>query len=144
MPLEQSPEQAIRQVGDELRARARLSGSFLKPVELAFGAWGVMLSFGTAAEMSRLRHMENERRAQMKLPPMDPNARSADTWHFSARLLMNLQELQKIDAGVTKSAYDQLGMLASAVGIPQSQLIRTPVETIGKGENIVHWEWRDD
>ena len=144
MSLEQSPEQAIRQVGDELRARARLSGSFLKPVELKFGAWGVMLSFGSALEMGRLRQMEGERRAAMKLPPLDPGYRPADTWHFSARLVEDLEALATVDAGVTKQAYDQLGMLARAVGVPQNQLIRTPVETIGKGENVVHWEWRDD
>ena len=71
--LTQSREESIRLQADILRAAAKAKGSFLKPVHLTFGAWGVSLSFGLKEEMDRLLALENMEREQRKLPRMEKN-----------------------------------------------------------------------
>jgi len=140
----QTPAAAIKQIGDELRARAKMSGSFSKPVDLELGLWNVMLSFGTAEEMGKLRALEAMEREKRKMTPLDPGYRACDTWHFSVRPKVSLEAATSIEPAMVKEAYEMLGMLAAAVGVPQAQLLRKPVETAGRGQNIMHWQWRDE
>jgi hypothetical protein len=133
--LTQSREESIRLQAEMLRTAARAKGSFLKPVSLKFGAWGVVLSFGAREEMERLNALENVEREQRKLPRMD-RGRAADTWHMSVRLIVPEEVIQK-------DAFDDLGMLAAAVGVPQNKLM-APIETLLGTRETVHWQWRDE
>ena len=142
--LSQTPEQSIKQIGDELRARARMSGSFNKPAELTIAIWDVLLSFGSAEEMGKLMGMERMERERRKLPPLSSSYRPCDTWHFSVRPNVSLDVAGELDPQAVKDAYDFLGALAAAVGVPQSKLMRQPIETVGRGANILHWQWRDE
>jgi hypothetical protein len=141
--VNQSPEQAIRQVGTELRARAQASGSFLKPVGFKFGAWQVRLAFGTTAEMGKLVNLESQQRERLGVRSFDPGYRPAPSWSFSAMLDVPLEALAKIEPAVTGAAHDQLGALAAAVGVPKSKLLH-PVEVTEGGVTIVNWQWRDE
>ena len=141
--MNQSPEQAIRQVGTELRARAQATGSFMKPTGIKFGAWQVRLAFGTTEEMGKLKNLESARREQLGLRSFDSNYRPAPSWSFSAKLDVPLDALAKIEPKVTGAAHDQLGMLAAAVGVPKSKLLH-PVEVTEAGVTIINWQWRDD
>jgi hypothetical protein len=140
----QAPEQALKQIGDELRARARLSGSFNKPADLEIAIWQVMLSFGTAEEMGKLMAMERMERERIKMPPLSPHYRACDTWHLSVRPTVPLEAAGQLDGEAVKQAYAILGMLVAAIGVPKDQLLKKPVETVGHGENIMHWQWRDE
>ena len=137
--LTQSPEQAIKQIGDELRASAKLTGSFLKHTNLRFGAWGITLAFGSAVEMGKLRQLENQQREKMKLPLLPPHYRPADTWHMTAEPIVPMQV-------ISQKSYEELGMLAAAVGVPKDVFLKHPVETVGQSPetNKVHWQWRDE
>lgn len=141
--LDQAPEQAIKQVGDALRARARANGSFDKPAHLEFGLWLVMLSFGTAQEMEKRTAMERMERERQKLPALSASYRAADTWHFSVRPKVSLETASQIDPEAVKQAHDELARLLAAVGVPPSQLLRMN-ETPGRHQTITHWQWRDE
>ena len=132
--LTQSPEESIRQVGEELRAAARLSGSFMKPAKLRFGAWGVLLSFGTATEMEKLKALEAREREERKLPKLE-SQRTAPTWHLSVRLLVPIEVLPS-------EAWEQLGMLVKAAGVPEGKIM-TPIEIFRQQRSSMQWQWTE-
>jgi hypothetical protein len=128
-------QERIRQHMEELRARAKLSGSFLKPVSTQVGRWGIMLGFGTAEEMEKLEGIEAFERQKRKLPPREKKGKPSPTWHLSARLLVR-EGLEEID-------FEELGMIAAGAGAPESAL-KNPIETVRSGgTEILNWQWSE-
>ena len=144
--ISQTPEAAIKQVGDELRAQARVRG-FQNPVVMEFALWHVKLSFGSALELEKLKGIEAMQREQMKLPPRDPHKRVRDTWHLSIEVKpgLSIDKAAEIDPEAVKQAYAMLGMLVAAVGVPQRLLVGRPIETKSRsGETLTQWQWQDE
>lgn len=128
-------QERIRRHMQEQQAKAKLSGSFLKPVHTQVGRWGVSLGFGTAEEMEKLEGIEAIEREKRKLPRRERRGKPGPTWHLSARLLVR--------EGVEAVDFEELGMIAAAAGAPESAL-KNPIETVKSGgTEIINWQWQE-
>lgn len=127
-------QERIRKHMDEQRARARVSGGFLKPVETQVGRWQISLKFGTTEEMEKLEGVEAMERERLKLPPREKRGRPRPTWHLAA-YLVNTIDVEAID-------FAELGMIAMGAGVPKS-VISKPIEATHGTTKVYQWQWHD-
>lgn len=131
MALDVGVEERIRQCMEEVRVRAKLADNFLRPIETQIGRWAISLSYGSAAQMTRLADVEKQAREAKKMPPRAPTKPGA-CWHLAAKMVDRV--------GVEAIDFEELGMIAKAAGASESTLL-TPIETMRKGVDILHWQW---
>ena len=124
----------LTQFAQRLRTQARGKGSFFKPIKAHWGAWSVLLSYGTREEMKKLTesYIQSMRERGDAPRPNDleflqnPKAR----WHLSLKLQTRTS---------TEEDWRTFGAIAAAMGAPQDALL-TPLETTPPNA-VHHWSW---
>ncbi len=130
-----SVQDRVRKFADDLRMRAQLSGSFMKPVQDQCGPWLVSVGFGTADEMARLIDLENEQRKRLDMAPK-AKTKVAPTWHMSVVPCVP-------DSEVTTEDMSDLGMLLQRVGVPATMAASPMKKVVGGDRTQLYWQWSE-
>lgn len=129
-----SVQERVRKFADDLRVRAQLSGSFMKPIQDQCGPWLVSVGFGTAEEMARLIDLENEQRKRLDMAPK-AKTKVAPTWHMSVLPAC-------ADAEVSTEDMSDLGMLCQRLGVPAS-MAASPMKKVVGDRTQLYWQWQE-